>query len=97
MALGLEFEREFLWTQKLISQPYLELDIVLSDDSKYASKSGLSEIGVGVQTRYEITKRIKPFIDVSYAYERGQKQTDWQAETESENGWQYGVGLALMF
>ena len=97
MALGLEFEREFLWTQKLISQPYLELDIVLNDDSKYASKTGVSELGVGVQTRYEITKRIKPFVDVGYAYEKGQKQTNWQAETESEQGWQYGVGLALMF
>ncbi|WP_374294436.1 copper resistance protein B [Acinetobacter sp.] len=97
VALGLEFEREFLWTQKLISQPYLELDIVLNDDSKYASKTGVSELGVGVQTRYEITKRIKPFVDVGYAYEKGQKQTDWQDETESEKGWQYGVGLALMF
>ena len=96
-ALGLEFEREFLWTQKLISQPYLEMNVVLSDDSKYASKTGLSELGIGVQTRYEITKRIKPFVDVGYAYEKGQKTTDWQAETESENGWQYGVGLALMF
>ncbi|SDB87150.1 copper resistance protein B [Acinetobacter marinus] len=97
LALGLEFEREFLWTQKLISQPYLEMNIVLSDDSKYASKSGLSELAVGVQTRYEITKRVKPFIDVGYAYEKGQKQTNWQAETTSEKGWQYGVGLALMF
>ncbi len=60
-------------TQKLITQPYLEVDAVFSDDSNYAAKSGLSELKTGIKTRYEITKRIRPFIDVAYQYEKGQK------------------------
>jgi copper resistance protein B len=64
-----------LLTQKLITQPYIEADVIFSDDSNYAAKSGLSELKTGIKTRYEITKRIKPFIDVAYQYEKGQKAT----------------------
>ena len=92
-----EFERDFLLTQKLITQPYIEADVVFSDDSDYAAKSGLSELKTGIKTRYEITKRIKPFIDVAYQYEKGQKATSMQEATDSEKGWKYGAGIELVF
>jgi len=92
-----EVERDFLLTQKLITQPYLEVDAVFSDDSNYAAKSGLSELKTGIKTRYEITKRIRPFIDVAYQYEKGQKATTMQEATESEKGWKYGAGIELVF
>ena len=92
-----ELERDLLLTQKLITQPYIEADVVFSDDSDYAAKSGLSELKTGIQTRYEITKRIKPFIDVAYQYEKGQKATSMQEATDSEKGWKYGTGIELVF
>ena len=92
-----EIERDFLLTQKLITQPYLEMDAIFNDDSDYAAKSGLSELKTGIKTRYEITKRIKPFIDVAYLYEKGQKATFMQEVTESEKGWIYGAGIELVF
>ncbi len=92
-----ELERDLLLTQKLITQPYIEADVVFSDDSNYAAKSGLSELKTGIQTRYEITKRIRPFIDVAYQYEKGQKATSMQEATESEKGWKYGAGIELVF
>lgn len=92
-----EIERDFLLTQKLITQPYLEMDAIFNDDSDYAAKSGLSELKTGIKTRYEITKRIKPFIDVAYQYEKGQKATSMQEATESEKGWKYGAGIEFVF
>ena len=92
-----EFERDLILTQKLITQPYIEADVVFSDDSDYAAKSGLSELKTGIKTRYEITKRIKPFIDVAYQYEKGQKATSMQEATDSEKGWKYGAGIELVF
>ncbi|AZN68725.1 autotransporter domain-containing protein [Acinetobacter haemolyticus] len=92
-----ELERDLLLTQKLITQPYIEADVIFSDDSNYAAKSGLSELKTGIQTRYEITKRIRPFIDVAYQYEKGQKATSMQEATESEKGWKYGAGIELVF
>ena len=92
-----DFDRDLLLTQKLITQPYIEADVIFSDDSNYAAKSGLSELKTGIKTRYEITKRIKPFIDVAYQYEKGQKATSMQEATESEKGWKYGAGIELVF
>ena len=57
----------------------------------------LSELKTGIKTRYEITKRIRPFIDVAYQYEKGQKATSMQEATESEKGWKYGAGIELVF
>ncbi|UUM27566.1 copper resistance protein B [Acinetobacter colistiniresistens] len=94
----LETERDLLLTQKLIMQPYLEMEWVLRDESKYATKTGLADAEVGVKTRYEIVKnRVMPFIDVGYAYSNGRKQTNWQTASDSKTGWIYGAGLSLKF
>ncbi|ENV50322.1 Copper resistance protein B [Acinetobacter junii CIP 107470 = MTCC 11364] len=92
-----EFDRDLLLTQKLITQPYIAADIVLNDNSDFAAKSGLSELKTGIKTRYEINKRIRPFVDVAYQYEKGQKLTTFQEATDSEKGWLYGAGIELVF
>ena len=92
-----EFDRDLLLTQKLITQPYIAADIVFNDNSDFAAKSGLSELKTGIKTRYEINKRIRPFVDVAYQYEKGQKLTTFQEATNSEKGWLYGVGIELVF
>lgn len=86
-----------LFTQKLIGKPYLNADVVLQDESRYAIKTGLSSLQAGFQTRYEINKKVMPFVDFGYGYEKGLKQTAWQTETDSEHGWYYGAGLTLKF
>ncbi len=92
-----EFGRDLLLTQKLITQPYIAADIVLNDNSDFAAKSGLSELKTGIKTRYEINKRIRPFVDIAYQYEKGQKLTTFQEATDSEKGWLYGAGIELVF
>ena len=94
---SLEFDRDLLLTQKLITQPYIEADVVFNDGANYAAKTGLSELRTGIKTRYEITKRIKPFVDVTYHYEKGNKVPAQQPSTQSAKNWQYGIGLELMF
>ena len=92
-----DVNRDLLLTQKLITQPYIEADIVLNDNSDFASKTGLSELKTGIKTRYEITKRIRPFVDVAYQYEKGLKETRFQQATDSEKGWLYGAGIEFVF
>ncbi|MEJ2899342.1 copper resistance protein B [Acinetobacter sp. NS-4] len=92
-----DVDRDLLLTQKLITQPYIEADMVFNDNSDFASKTGLSELKTGIKTRYEITKRIRPFVDVAYQYEKGLKETRFQQATDSEKGWLYGAGLELLF
>ena len=96
-SLGFKTERDILLTQQLITQPYMEAELVLSDASPYAKKHGINNLELGLQTRYEINKRVMPFIQIAYSYEKGQKATVWQQETASDQDWQYGLGLKLLF
>ncbi|MDQ9019529.1 copper resistance protein B [Acinetobacter sichuanensis] len=96
-GLSLETERDLLLTQKLIFKPYLDLDVVFSDDSKYAKKSGLSSLITGIETRYEISKKVMPYLDIAYEYSKGNDETAWQVESDSEKGWRYGAGVRFKF
>ncbi|OTG65727.1 copper resistance protein CopB [Acinetobacter sp. ANC 4470] len=97
VSFNLETERDLLLTQKLIVQPYLDMNIVLSDDSSYAKKTGLNSVQLGLETRYEITKKVMPFIDVAYGYNKGVKETAWQKSSSSENELFYGAGIRFKF
>lgn len=96
-SLSLETERDLLLTQKLILKPYLDVNIVLSDDSNYAKKSGLSRAQLGLETRYEINKKVMPFVDIAYGYTKGNQQTAWQPQSDSGNEWLYGAGIRFKF
>lgn len=96
-GFSLETERDLLFTQKLIVKPYLDLEVVFSDDSKYAKKSGLSNVTAGLETRYEISKKVMPYLDIAYEYSKGNDTTAWQMESDSEKGWLYGAGIRFKF
>jgi len=97
VSFNLETERDLLLTQKLIIQPYLDINMVLSDDSNYAKKTGLNSVQMGLETRYEINKKVMPFMDVAYGYNKGVQETVWQKSSSSENEWSYGAGIRFKF
>lgn len=96
-GFSLETERDLLLTQKIIFKPYLDMDLIFNDDSKYAKKSGLSNITAGIETRYEISKKVMPYLDIAYEYSKGNDATTWQVESDSEKGWLYGAGIRFKF
>ena len=71
--------------------------MVLSDDSNYAKKTGLNSVQVGLETRYEINKKVMPFMYVAYGYNKGVQETAWQKSSSSENEWSYGAGIRFKF
>ena len=97
VSFNLETERDLLLTQKLIIQPYLDINMVLSDDSHYAKKTGVNSVQVGLETRYEVNKKVMPFMDVAYGYNKGVQETAWQKSSSSENEWFYGAGIRFKF
>ena len=97
VSFNLATERDLLLTQKWIVKPYLDINMVLSDDSNYAKKTGLNSVQVGLETRYEINKKVMPFMDVAYGYNKGVQETAWQQSSSSENEWFYGAGIRFKF
>ncbi|QQN86773.1 copper resistance protein B [Acinetobacter variabilis] len=97
IGLELETERDLLLTQKLILQPYVEVDLILKDKAANAKKTGISHAALGLETRYEINKKIMPYLNIAYEYSKGNEKTSWQDASDSEQGGRYGIGLRVMF
>lgn len=97
VALSLETERDLLLSQKLILKPYLDLSIVLSDESKYAQKTGLSRATAGLEARYEISKKVMPYVDIAYEYSKGHTENLWQSKEPNDQAWSYGAGIRFKF
>lgn len=97
VGVSLEMERDFLLTQKWVTQPHFSVELTLSDDSDYAKNTGLSHVEAGLETRYQITPKLMPFADLSYRYEGKSSQTRWQHATGSDGDWHYAAGLRFMF
>ena len=97
LSMSLEAKRDLLWTQKLISEPFVKATLLLKDESKTAQKTGLSHAELGVQTRYEINKTVMPFFEIAYEYDLGQRATALQEVTPNGHSVVYGLGVLLKF
>jgi len=76
-------ENEFLLTQRLITQPYMEANFYAQDISELEVGAGLANAELGIQLRYELTRSFAPYVDVRY--ERKFGETSSIAKNHGEN------------
>lgn len=62
----LKQEVDIFITQKLITQPYFETELFAQDVKELQVKSGLSDLEIGAETRYEITRKFAPYFALRY-------------------------------
>lgn len=65
-AARLNIDYELLFTQRLILQPNLEMNLYGKSDPARAIGAGLSDIDLGARLRYEITRQFAPYIGVTW-------------------------------
>ncbi|HEX5476918.1 MAG TPA: copper resistance protein B [Burkholderiales bacterium] len=70
-AARLDFEYEALFTQRLILQPKLEVNLYGKDDPRRGIGSGLSDAEFGLRLRYEVKREIAPYIGLIYRQRYG--------------------------
>ncbi len=85
----LQADYEFLFTQRLILVPEIELNMYGKDDPATGIGSGFSDIETGLRLRYEIRREFAPYIGVNwihlfgntadYAREEGKDSDEFQA------------------
>jgi copper resistance protein B len=63
-ALRLETEYDLLITQRLILQPDVKFDVYGRDDTRREIGAGLSQIEAGLRLRYEVTRKVAPYVGV---------------------------------
>ncbi len=70
-ALRLEAEYELYITQRAVLQPDVEVQIYGKNDPERGIGSGLSNVDLGLRLRYEITRKIAPYIGVDWGRKFG--------------------------
>ena len=97
MSAKLHVENEWLITQKLILQPYGELHVSAQDVPERDIGAGFTDGKIGLQTRYEFTRKFAPYIDVHYGRKLGQTSSISKDHGEDRDEFVGAIGLRLMF
>jgi copper resistance protein B len=66
---------DLLITQRLIAQPELEMNFYSKRDPQRQIGAGLSDLDTGVRVRYEISRKIAPYIGFAYTRKFGDTAT----------------------
>ncbi len=90
-------ENDFLLTQRLIIQPYAELNLAAQDVEEQEIGAGFVDGEIGLQTRYEITRKLAPYIDVRYERKFGETSSIAQNNGEDNDNVIGAVGIRFMF
>lgn len=90
-------ETDFLITQKLIIQPYIEANFSAQDVPEQDIGAGIVDGQIGLQTRYEFTRKFAPYVDVHYGRKFGQTSSIAKTNGEDNDELISAIGLRLMF
>ncbi|PWK91970.1 copper resistance protein B [Fulvimonas soli] len=90
-AARLEASYELRFTQRLLLQPRLELDVYGRDDPARGVRAGLSEAEAGLRLRYEISRRFAPYLGIGWTRRFGRFDPPRRPEPARETAWVAGV------
>lgn len=94
-ALRLEASYDLRFTQRLILQPKVELNLYGKDDPQRGIASGLSDVEAGLRLRYEFSRKFAPYVGVEWTRRYGDPAAPpglpaWRAR---ETSWVAGVRM----
>lgn len=87
----LDAEYEYLFTQRIILVPNLELEFNSDDDNARGIVSGLSAAELGLRLHYEFKREFSPYIGINYEKKFGNSVVSESSET------QFLAGLSFWF
>ena len=93
----LEAEYEYLFTQRLILSPEIEMSVHSKDDEEVGIGSGLSDMELGLRLRYEVRREFAPYIGVNWTKKFGQTADFARDEGEETSDVQFVVGIRSWF
>lgn len=66
LSARLEAETDLLLTQRLILQPRVEVEAAAQQVEKFGVGSGLNDVELGLRLRYEIVRKLAPYVGVNW-------------------------------
>ncbi|GGZ31192.1 copper resistance protein B [Asticcacaulis endophyticus] len=97
VSARLRQENEWLLTNRLIMQPYAEVNLNAKEDALIGLGSGLTSAEIGLQTRYEFSRRFAPYVDLRYERKFGDTAEFARAEGEKPETLSLNVGIRWLF
>jgi len=89
--------KDLLLTQRLILQPYAEVNLSAQDVEEQEIGAGFTDGEIGLQTRYEFTRKFAPYIDFKYERKFGETSSIAKSNGEDNDNVVGSIGLRLMF
>ena len=97
VSVRLRQEIDFLVSQRFILQPYLEANLYAQDVTSQEVGAGLADVEIGVQARYEITRKFAPFVDVRYERKFGKTASIAKRHGNDNDDFIVSAGFRFMF
>lgn len=88
---------DLLLTNELIAEPYAELNLAAQDIPDLRLGAGLTDMQLGLQLRYEISRRFAPYADVVWERKLGETAGLARAAGADAGGTSIRFGIRLLF
>lgn len=70
VSARLEASYDLLFTQRLVLEPEVELDLAVQDVPEFGVASGLDALELGARLRYEFVRELAPYVGISWTRSR---------------------------
>ncbi|CAC9978406.1 Copper resistance protein B [uncultured Gammaproteobacteria bacterium] len=97
LGVRLDAEYEYMFSQKLILSPEVEINAFSKDDELTGTGKGLSSVEAGLRLRYEVTREFAPYIGINWEKKYGNTANFSIAEGEDIEDAQIVVGMRFWF
>jgi copper resistance protein B len=96
-AFNFQAEYEYLFTQRLILTPEVEMNLYGKNDEERGIGSGLSDLSFGLRLRYELAREFAPYIGVNWWHKYGNTADYARAEGEDRSATEFVLGVRAWF
>lgn len=97
LAAKFEGSYDLLITNRLILQPEIEINLYSRSDPARLVGAGISDIDLGLRLRYEITRKLAPYIGVAYEGKFGRTASLARRAGESTSDVRFVFGIRSWF
>ncbi|SFV77940.1 Copper resistance protein B [hydrothermal vent metagenome] len=96
-SIRLDAEYEYMFSQKLVLSPEVEINIFGKDDEVTSTGKGLSNIDAGLRLRYELSREFAPYVGINWGKKYGNTATFASNDGEDVEDAQFVTGIRFWF
>ena len=97
LSARLDASYELTFTQKIFAEPFATIRLADKADPKLHEGAGLTDTEAGLRLRYEFSRKVAPYIGVSWQQRYGETKRLWTAAGGGAQETSFLAGLRLLF